>query len=192
MRETTKQSISILVITLVFASAIFVLNKLTLPAFSMYQKNKILIQEKKETLSEIDSFKKLAESLNEKYNTLGSDFSKIAEAIPNNPKFADLLAMVDTIARATEVKIEDITFRDVPNKKTNSDLYSLAEVSLNISGDYISISNFFAELEKDSRLTDVVSLNMKKDTRSVATKGKQKVEEIIKAGVIIQAYYQNN
>jgi len=192
MRETTKQSISILVITLVFASAIFVLNKLTLPAFSMYQKNKILIQEKKEALSEIDSFKKLAETLNSKYNTAGGDFSKIAEAIPNNPRFADLLAMVDTIARSTEVNIEDITFRDIPNKKTNSDLYSLAEIGLNISGDYTSISNFFAELEKDSRLTDVVSLNMKKDTKNIVIKGKQKVESVIRAGVIIQAYYQNN
>lgn len=192
MKETTKQSVSILMITLVFASAIFVLNKFTLVAFSEYQKNKISIQEKKESLKEVDSFRKLAEELNNKYNTLGGDFYKITEAIPTSPKFADLLATLDSIARLTNVTVKDIAFRDIANKKLNSDLYSLAEISLNITGSYGNISNFFAETEKELRLMDVVNLSMKKTKGIEVVKGKQSVNEFLEVNAIIQAYYQNS
>jgi Tfp pilus assembly protein PilO len=192
MKETTKQSVSILMITLVFASAIFVLNKFTLAAFSEYQKNKISIQEKKESLKEVDSFRKLAEELNDKYNALGGDFYKITEAIPMSPKFADLLATLDSIARLTNVTVKDIAFRDVANRKLNSDLYSLAEISLNINGSYGNISNFFAETEKELRLMDVVNLSMKKTKGIEVVKGKQSVNEFLEVSAIIQAYYQNS
>jgi Tfp pilus assembly protein PilO len=179
-------------ITLVFASAIFVLNKFTLAAFSEYQKNKISIQEKKESLKEVDSFRKLAEELNDKYNALGGDFYKITEAIPMSPKFADLLATLDSIARLTNVTVKDIAFRDVANRKLNSDLYSLAEISLNINGSYGNISNFFAETEKELRLMDVVNLSMKKTKGIEVVKGKQSVNEFLEVSAIIQAYYQNS
>lgn len=191
MKETTKQSVSILMITLVFASAIFVLNKFTLISFGEYQKNKMEIQEKKEALQEIDNFRKLAEELNNKYNSLGGDFYKISEAIPTSPRFADLLAIIDSIARLTEVKIKDMAFRDIPNKKLNSDTYSLAEVSLNITGSYENIAAFFAETEKELRLMDTVNLSMKKTKTLEVVKNKQVVGDHLEVGAIIQSYYQN-
>ncbi len=190
MKEATKQSVSILMITLVAAVAIFVLNKFTLPAFSEYQKNRILIQEKKEALKEIATFEKLAKDLNAKYSTLGGEFSKIVEAIPTNPQFSDLLAILDSIARKVGVGVSDVAFRDIENKKAGSDLYSLAEVSLNITGTYEDIVEFFNETEKELRLMDVVSLNMKKVKDIGLVKNKRIVNEYIEANAVIQAYYQ--
>lgn len=191
MKETTKQSVSILMITLVFASGVFVLNKFTLVAFSEYQANKMEIQKKKEALQEVANFRKLAEELNNKYNSLGGDFYKISEAIPTSPRFADLLAIIDSIARLTEVKIKDIAFRDVPNKKANSDAYSLAEINLNISGPYENVATFFAETEKELRLMDTVNLSMKKTKTLDVVKNKQVVSEQLEVGAVIQSYYQN-
>jgi Tfp pilus assembly protein PilO len=190
MKEATKQSVSILMITLVASMAIFVLNKFTLPAFSEYQKNRVTIQEKKEALKEIDGFKKLAEELHNKYNTLGGEFDKISEAIPSSPQFSDLLAILDSIGRQTEVTISDMAFRDIENKKVGTDGYSLAEVSLNMVGSYENISKFFEETEKELRLMDVVSLNMKSGKVLTTVKNKQSVNEVIQTNAIIQAYYQ--
>jgi Tfp pilus assembly protein PilO len=189
MKEATKQSVSILMITLVASVAIFVLNKFTLPAFSEYQKNRVLIQEKKEVLTEIERFKKLAEELQKKYNSVGGDFYKIAEAVPSSPQFSNLLAILDSIGRETGVTITDVTFRDVQNKKTDSDLYSLAEVSLNLRGNYEDITHFFEETQEEIRLMDVVSLSMKKGNAEIV-RNKKVATEFIEASVVIQAYYQ--
>jgi Tfp pilus assembly protein PilO len=188
MKETTKQSISILTITLIFAVSIFVLNKFTLVSFSEYQQNRIEIQEKQEALIEVENFRKLAEELNNKYNSMGGDFYKVAEAIPTSPRFSELLAIVDSIARQTGVSVKDISFRDIPNKKVNSDLYSLVEISLNISGDYTNISLFFAEIEKELRLMDTTSLTIK-SLKSLTNRNVK--EGFLDANVIIQSYYQS-
>jgi Tfp pilus assembly protein PilO len=190
MKEATKQSVSILMITLVAAMAIFVLNKFTLPAFSEYQKNKIAIQEKNEALKEIAGFKQLAEDLHNKYNSLGGDFYKITEAIPTSPQFSELLAILDSIGRQTNITISDMAFRDIENKKAGTDLYSLAEVSLNLTGTYENISKFFSETEKELRLMDVVNINMKKVKGVTSSKNRQTVSELIQASAVIQAYYQ--
>ena len=188
MKETTKQSISILGITLIFAISIFVLNKFTLASFSEYQQNRIEIQEKKEALIEVGNFRKLAEELNSKYNSMGGDFYKVTEAVPTSPRFSELLAIVDSIARQVGVSVQDISFRDIPNKKVNSDLYSLVEISLNISGDYVSVSSFFAETEKELRLMDTTSLTMKSlkslDSRSAK-------DGSLNVNAVIQSYYQS-
>jgi len=191
MKETTKQSVSILVITLIFASAIFVLNKFTLVAFSEYQKNKIEMQEKKEALKQIQNFRQLAEELNNKYTSLGGDFYKIAEAIPSSPNFSSLLAVIDTIARSTEVAIKDISFRDVVNKKNNSDLYSIVEININMTGNYENIANFFSETEKELRLMDLINVSMKKTKGITNIKNKQVVGDFIEVNAVINAYYQN-
>jgi len=190
MKEATKQSVSILMITLVASLAVFVLNKFTLPAFSEYQKNRILIQEKKEVLTEIERFKKLAEELQKKYNSVGGDFYKIAEAIPASPQFSNLLSILDFIGRETEVTITDISFRDVQNKKADSDLYSLAEVSLNLKGSYEDITHFFEETQEELRLMDVVNLSMKQARDTGIVKNRKVVTEFIEASAVIQAYYQ--
>lgn len=190
MKEATKQSVSILGITLIFAAAIFVLNRFTLVAFSQYQNNKIAIQEKKEALAEIANFKKLAEELDNKYNTLGGDFYKITTAVPTNPNFSELLAILDSIARLTNVTVKDMSFRDVANKKESSDLYSVAEVNINVAGSYEDLTKFFAETEKELRLMDVVSLNMKKSKGIATVKNKQLVTDYIEANALIEAYYQ--
>lgn len=190
MKEATKQSISILGITLVFAATIFILNRFTLTAIADYQNNKITIQEKKEALAEIANFKKLAEELDNKYNTLGGDFYKITAAVPMSPNFSELLATLDSIARLTNTTVKDMSFRDVANKKENSDLYSVAEININLMGSYEDLTKFFAETEKELRLMDVVSLNMKKSKGITTVKNKQVVADFIEANALIQAYYQ--
>ncbi|MFA5230551.1 MAG: type 4a pilus biogenesis protein PilO [Candidatus Paceibacterota bacterium] len=190
MKEATKQSVSILGITLVFAAMIFVLNRFTLTAFSQYQNNKITVQEKKEALAEIANFKKLAEELDNKYNTLGGDFYKFTTAVPTSPNFSELLATLDSIARLTNITVKDMSFRDVVNKKENSDLYSIAEINVNLTGSYEDLTKFFAETEKELRLMDVVSLNMKKSKGTAMIKNKQVVADFIEANALIQAYYQ--
>ncbi len=188
MKETTKQSISILGITLIFAVSIFVLNKFTLASFSEYQQNKIEIQEKKEALIEVDNFRKLAEELNNKYNSIGGDFYKITEAVPTTPRFSELLAIVDSIARQVGVTVRDISFRDIPNKKVNSNLHSLVEISVNISGSYENVSSFFAETEKELRIMDTASLTMK-SLKSLTNRNSK--EELLDVNAVIQSYYQN-
>lgn len=188
MKETTKQSVSILAITLIFAMSIFVLNKFTLASFSKYQQNKIEIQEKKEALVEVDNFRKLAEELNTKYNSIGGDFYKITEAVPTTPRFSELLAIVDSIARQVGVKVGDISFRDIPNKKVNSDLYSLVEINLNISGNYENISAFFKETEKELRIMDTASLTMK-SLKSLTNRNSK--DDILDVNAVIQSYYQS-
>ncbi len=190
MKEATKQSISILGITLIFAATIFVLNRFTLTAFSTYQNNKITIQEKKEALAEIANFKKLAEELDAKYNDLGGDFYKISTAVPMSPDFSELLATIDSIARLTNITVKDMSFRDVVNKKANSDLYSIAEININLIGSYEDVIKFFSETEKELRLMDVVSLNMKKSKGTTVVNNKQVATDFVEVNALIQAYYQ--
>jgi Tfp pilus assembly protein PilO len=188
MKEATKQSIAIFVITLLFAATIFVINTLTLKAYNNYQFSRIQTEEKKATLIEIDNYKKLANELTEKYQTIGGDFAKIRMALPSDPEFAGLIGALDAIARMTNVSIADMAFREIEAGSkidANSPDYSMVEVSLSASGTYEELVNFFAETEKELRLMDVVGISF----RRVAQPRNSK-QGLVGANVTINAYYQ--
>ncbi len=188
MKEATKQSIAIFIITLLFAATIFVTNSWTLKAYGNYQNSRIQIQENKDTLVEIDNYKKLANELTQKYQTIGGDFAKIRMALPSGPEFAGIIGSLDSIARMSNVNIAGMTFREIetaPKVEPGTADYSVVEINLAATGSYEELKTFFEETEKELRLMDVTSISFKKgSTQRGSTKS------VIDANVIINAYYQ--
>lgn len=157
-------------------------------AYGNYQNSRIQIQENKDTLVEIDNYKKLANELTQKYQTIGGDFAKIRMALPSDPEFAGIIGSLDSIARMSNVNIAGMTFREVeaaPKTEPGTADYSVVEINLAATGTYEELKTFFEETEKELRLMDVTSISFKKgSTQRGATKS------VIDANVIINAYYQ--
>lgn len=157
-------------------------------AYGNYQNSRIQIQENKDTLVEIDNYKKLANELTQKYQTIGGDFAKIRMALPSDPEFAGIIGSLDSIARMSNVNIAGMTFREVesaPKTEPGTADYSVVEINLAATGTYEELKTFFEETEKELRLMDVTSISFKKgSTQRGATKS------VIDASVIINAYYQ--
>lgn len=188
MKETTKQSIAIFVITLLFAATIFVINTLTLDAYNNYQLSRIKIQENKETLIEIANYKTLANELTAKYQSIGGDFTKIRMALPSSPQFAELIGTIDSIARTTTVNVSSMAFREIETMSQDQNKlkdYNIVEINLTITGRYEALVSFFEETEKELRLMDVININLKK-----APQVRNVDAGMIEASVIMNAYYQ--
>ncbi len=188
MKETTKQSIAIFVITLLLAATIFVVNSFTLKAYHNYQKARIKTQENIEVLSEIENYKKLANELTAKYQAIGGDFAKIRMALPSEPQFGNLVGTIDAIARLANVSVSSMTFREIETATSPREGvldYSMVEINLVTAGQYEAIVDFFEKIELELRLMDVASVNIKQAPQA---RGVQ--SGIIEANVIINAYFQ--
>jgi len=198
MRETTKQTLAILVITVILGSSIFVFLKFTQPAYTNLRELKSAIADKGEMKKELIEQKRIADEIVAKYLELGGELSKINKALPNKPELAEVLAALDAIARETKVNLNDITFRElsssaVEGKGEKVTPVKTIEVSFAVDGKFIDTNTFLAEVGKELRLMDVKQVSMEQYNTMIALTGKTKgfkSVSTLRTNIVLHTYYQ--
>jgi len=198
MRETTKQTLAILVITVILGSSIFVFLKFTQPAYANLIELKSAILEKEEIKKDLVEQKKVADEIVGKYLTLGGELGKINKALPRKPELAEVLAALDAIARETKINLNDIAFRElsssvIEGKGEKITPVKTIEVSFTIDGKFVDTNNFLAEVGKELRLMDVKQVAMEQYNAMVALTGKTKgfkPVELLRTNIVLYTYYQ--
>lgn len=203
MKETTKQTVAILSITVLLGVSIFVFLKFTLPAFDNFIALKTQITEKQQIKAELTRRKQVVMDIYSKYQTIGADLDRIRLALPSDPQLAEVLSSLNTIASTSNIVLGDISFRELSPVKTTSKTknqvpYTTIEVTINVEGSFVNIQTFVQEIEREIRIMDIKqliihSVMMTPQFSSNKTTSKTKnynTPSLLKTNIILHTYYQ--
>jgi len=99
MTETTKQNLSILLITLLLVGTIFLFARFIKPSFDNTKELMLEIKKTEESIQLLQEYKAKSESLIQSYLNLGDQVESINLALPDNPQTAQVLATLDMISK---------------------------------------------------------------------------------------------
>lgn len=203
MRENTKQTLSVALITACLAGAVFVFARIISPGRDNLQKimgNMKIAQSDKD---ELTKYKLLGEKLISESALMESQINDIKEVLPSSPQTAEILATLDVLAKENGLVLDKIDFTFGRLARQNSteavnDLPSFINAQLTLRGNYLSFKTFLQEVEKEKRLLNLFGLivNNKNITPSNIVLGglKPKViggtTTVLEYQVSLTAYYQ--
>ena len=156
MRETTKQNLAILFITLFLAGSLYVFISYINPSVQRVKELKKEIGEEKIKLEQIQAYYKKSEELIQTYLNLGEEITKIDLSLPKDPQSAQIIAVLDKIFKDNNVIINSLSF----NEGSKND-YKYLEVKVDFSSSYEVFKTISAELEKELRLIDIDKVSIK-------------------------------
>ncbi len=120
--------------------------------------------------------------------------SKFDLILPDNERRADLLSGMNDLARANGLDVSKISFEE--NKKLDNAQgniviqegemtdslkkydFKSAIVKISLRGSYSSFKNFLTAVEKNLRITDIVSVDFSEDSLSKETEAETEIEKI--------------
>ncbi len=196
MRETTKQTLAILFITIILGISIFIFLKFTQPMFNNLTSLKTQIIEKQEVKKGLLERKAMLQDIADKYQLLGGDLTKINYALPTKPQLAEVLATIDVIAKQAQVNLNEVSFREINETeagKKNTNSYNTIEVTFAVEGNFVNTNLFLQEVGQELRIMDVKQVAMKQynTLQQVGSKTKSyKTISILKTDVVLYTYYQ--
>ena len=169
MREVTKQNLSILSITLLLGGTIYVFINFINPLLQedKYIRRKIVETQKKIQL--LQEYKSKSESLIQSYLNMGEEVEKIHYALPNDSQTAQVLAIIDELAKRNSIFIGGLTFQEKREKG-----YKILQTKLNFTTTYETGKAFLGSLERELRLIDVDKITIKTFSKGKAATTKKK------------------
>jgi len=194
MRETTKQNLAILLITLFLGGSLYLFINYINPLIERYQQLKKEIEEEKIKISKIKEYRQKSEELIKTYSNLQEEVSKINLALPDNSQTAQLIAIFDKLFKDNNISVNSITFSE-----GTKDDYKYLEIKLNFSSTYEIFKQFSKEIEKELRLMDYDKVIIKALTQPISltqittkktkTKTTQPISPYLNFDLSIFAYY---
>jgi Tfp pilus assembly protein PilO len=157
MKETSKQNIAILLITLLIIGVVFIYLNFIRPSLETIKNNQKLILETKEKIRILTDYKNKAEQLMNYYSNLVNQINNINLALPDEPQTDQILAIIDDLAQKNKLSIQRINFEE----SIGEDELGRVEVKMDFIGFYEDLKNFLKEAEKELRLSDLKSLSLK-------------------------------
>jgi len=179
MTETTKQNLSILLITLLVIGTIFLFARFIKPSFDSIKELKSEIKKAEENIKLLQEYKAKSGSLIQSYLDLGDQVESINLALPDNPQTAQVLATLDIISKSTEISLNSLTFREFTKDDQN-----YLEIKTRFSATYDNAKKWIEEIEKELRVIDLTKSNIKSNTSS-----KGKVSNILEYNVTLLTYF---
>lgn len=179
MTETTKQNLSILLITLLVGGTIFLFAHFIKPSFDSRKELILEIKTTEENLKLLQEYKSKSEFLIQSYLNLGDQVESINLALPDNPQTAQVLATLDVISKNTGVSLSGLNFREI-----TKDGQSYLEIKTRFSATYEDAKKWIEEIEKELRIIDITQSNIKS---SVSSKGK--VLSILEYNITLVTYF---
>lgn len=195
MRESSKQVLAIIAITILLVGSLFVYLKMVSPAYNQFKEEEIKRQEKEEQIKLLNQYKNKFENLVSRYESLGSNLEAINSALPITSEPASILASLDAMAKKNGLTIDSLTFKNIEpsSKSASSETSTLVnspytlEITSNLFGSYDSFKNFIKDLETEIRLMDINALKFK----PIASTGKVKTPaNFFQFELTIDTYYQ--
>ena len=179
MTETTKQNLSILLITLLIAGTIFLFARFIKPSFDETKEFSLKIKETKESIALLQEYKAKSESLIQSYLNLGDQVDNINLALPDNAQTAQVLATLDAISKNAGISLSTLTFGEF-----TKDDQSYLEIKTRFSATYDDFKKWIEEIEKELRIIDLTKSNIKS---VVSSKGK--TSNILEYNVTLITYF---
>lgn len=179
MTETTKQNLSILLITLLIAGTIFLFTNFIKPSFDKTKEFSLKIKETKENIVLLQEYKAKSESLIQSYLNLGDQVDNINLAIPDNAQTAQVLATLDMISKNTGISLSTLIFREITKDGQN-----YLEIKTRFSGTYENFKKWIEEIEKELRITDLTKSSIQ---TIISSKGN--VSNILEYDITLVTYF---
>ena len=167
MKETSKQNLAILFITILVTGAIFVFIRFVQPSINELKELAVKIAEEKEKIILIKEYKAKSESLIQAYASLGDQIDDVNLALPDNSQAAQLLAVFDAISEKTGISLSYLSFNEGVQ-----DEQGFLDIKTSFFAKYEDFKKWVEEIEKELRLIDLtkVGIENSKDSKKPLTK----------------------
>jgi len=179
MTETTKQNLSILLITLLVIGTIFLFARFIKPSFDHVKELNLEIKKTKENIKLLQEYKAKSESLIQSYLNLGDQVESINLALPDSPQTAQVLATLDIISKNIGISLNNLTFREFIKNDQN-----YLEIKTSFAATYDDAKKWIEEVEKELRIIDLAKSNIKS---SISSKGK--ASDILEYNITLLTYF---
>jgi len=203
MRESTKQTLAILITTVLLAATIFVFFQLVKPQIFALKDKIAEINNKKEAINQLKEYQAKSEAVLQNYENIVIQIENINQALPSSSNQAEILAVLDVISRSKQMRLNSISFKETKESavfseneglKPISEVNTLAnqnaksnnieiltkpkalEIQLSLTGTYENFKAFLSEIEKERRLLDTQTItfqNANLASSASALKGKK-------------------
>lgn len=161
MTETSKQNLAILAITFLLAAIVFLFASFIQPGINRSKELSLDIKEEKEKILLLQEYKAKSESLIQSYQSLGDQVNDIHVALPDDPQTAQVLAILDVIAKNTGISFSGLSFTEGIKDDQN-----YLEIRVRFSSNYENFKNWLNEIEKELRLMDLTRISIKPISQS--------------------------
>lgn len=192
MKETTKQNLSILIISLLLAGSVFIFINYLKPNIELLKQTLISIEESKQKLKLLKDYQSKFQSLINTYSSSRDKVNLIDEAIPDTSQTAQIISIFNTIGQKTGIKPMFINF----NESTDKNNYGILTINTEFIASYEGLKNWLQEIEKELRILDLNIINIKPVGVYAITTTKKNVKNttgnqpLLDCNVTITAYYQ--
>lgn len=156
MKETTKQNLAILFITLLLGGSLYLFISYINPLIIRNKELKKEIEEEKLKITKIQEYRKKSEELIKTYLNLGEEINKIDMALPKEAQSAQIIAVLDKIFKDNNVIINSISFNE-----SSKNEYKYLEVKISFAATYERFKIISQEIEKELRLMDIDKVSIK-------------------------------
>ena len=205
MRENTKQTLAVTIITLCLAVSVFLFLRVISPGRDQLKETMSDIKLAEADKSELEKYKVLAEKLASESAQMETQISDIKAVLPSSPETAEILATLDILAKQNGLILDkiDFTFGNAERQnssQTTTDLPALINAQLTLRGNYLNFKTFLQEVEKEKRLLNLFGLTINNKTIAatsiVVVNNKPKVvansnsSTVLEYQVSLTAYYQ--
>ena len=196
MKETTKQNLAILAITILLGGIIFIGLNFIQPSLDRHQILKESIAETEENQNHSGVLGK-TQSLIENYNALAPQVENMEVALPDNPQTEQTLAILDKIGQDNNGYFYLFKFSgNSQTDETGNITFGILEVRGTAVASYPDLK-FLEEVEKELRLADLKNLEMNpvtgveemQTTGSKKSTAKKPSEPMFNVQLIYNFYY---
>ncbi|MDD3487745.1 MAG: hypothetical protein PHH35_00030 [Candidatus Pacebacteria bacterium] len=179
MRETSKQNLAILFITIIVTATIFFFIRFIQPAITEFKELSAMIKREKEKILLLKEYKAKSESLIQAYLSLGDQVNDIYLALPDNSQAAQLVSILDVIFVGNEIPLSYLSFTE-----TNQEGQNYIDIKTNFFATYEGFKNWVKEIEKELRLIDLIRVRIEESSDQKSVLKRFDVE--------MRAYFFNN
>jgi len=185
MTETTKQNLSILVITLLLAGSLFLFFNYVKPGIAEKKDLELQIKEEQKKIELLQKYKAKADSLIQKYNEMGEDIDKINLALPSKAETARVVATLNAISEKNKISFNSLSFQEGVDKEL-----PYLEVKTSFTTTYDNFKKWLNDIEKDIRITDIRKVGLQFIVPSSSrSRSKSTTPLSLKIDVVLRYYY---
>ena len=190
MRETTKQNLSILAITLLLVVSAYIFLNFIKPGLAQRKELLVQIQEAQAKIQMLKDYQAKFNNLAQNYQNLGAEIEMINQALPQEAQTAQILATLDAISKQTGISLNNLSFTIQAGEN-----YNTVNIKTDFNATYTAFKAWLNEIEKELRLFDLEKVNIKASVAPSLTSSKKTTTKaassLLQFSVDLVTYYQD-
>jgi len=190
MTETTKQNLSIIIITILIAASVYVFINFIRPEMEQRKDLAAKITEAQGKIKILEDYKIKFDLLTQNYQNLGDKIEMINQALPNEPQTAQVLATLDAISKKTGLPLNSLNFNT--QTKDNYEKLNILGIKTDFNASYDTFKVWLGEIEKELRLFDLNKINIKvvSSPSSLGKKTKTSSSSLLQFSLDLLTYFE--